>query len=525
MVGFTIPLTMLGSVAARTFMDIEKQAISFKKVYGDLFTTPIQSQAALKDIQTLGLIFTKYGVALSDTMALASEAAAAGFKGAALMRQTREATRLAVLGQIDQSQALKTTIALQNAFGISTEELSAKINFLNSVENQTVTSLDDITQAIPRVAPVIKQLGGDVEDLTYFITAMKEGGINAAEGANALKSGLSSLINPSRAATEMFSKLGINLNSIVVDNRGDLSKTIDTFARSLDKLDPLNRAQALETLFGKFQVARVSALFANITKEGSQASRVLDLAGMSIEDLANTASSEFGVIEKSTSTKFKSAMENLKVSIAPVGEQFLKTATPIVEFLSKIADGFNNLSDRSKKIITILVAGLGAVGPILLMTFGLLANGLANIVKLFITLREGFLRLTGQSNNLAQQTQFLTEEQAQAAAIAHSLDQSHAKLIQTFNVESASLEALKNAYTRANQAAVAFAATNPNMLRPGLPTRQTKKYATGVVGVPGPKGAGDIIPAMLSPGESVIPAAMTRKYAPLIQGMVSDNIP
>jgi TP901 family phage tail tape measure protein len=525
MVGFTIPLTMLGSVAAKTFMDIEKQAISFKKVYGDLFTTPIQTQAALKDIQTLGLIFTKYGVALSDTMAVASEAAAAGFKGAALMRQTREATRLAVLGQIDQSQALKTTIALQNAFGISTEELSAKINFLNSVENQTVTSLDDITQAIPRVAPVIKQLGGDVEDLTYFITAMKEGGINAAEGANALKSGLSSLINPSKAATEMFSQLGINLKTIVVDNRGDLSKTIDAFARSLDKLDPLNRAQALETLFGKFQVARVSALFANITKEGSQASRVLDLAGMSIEDLANTASSEFGVIEKSASTKFKSAMENLKVSIAPVGEQFLKTATPIVEFLSKIAEGFNNLSDRSKKIITILVATVGAIGPVLLMTFGLLANGLANIIKLFIVLREGFLRLTGQSNNLAQQTQFLTEEQAQAAAIAHSLDQSHAKLTQTFNVESASLEALRNAYTRANQAAVSFAATNPNMVGPNLVPRQTKKYANGVVGVPGPKGAGDIIPAMLSPGESIIPAAMTRKYAPLIQGMVSDNIP
>ena len=525
MVGFTIPLTMLGSVAAKTFMDIEKQAISFKKVYGDLFTTPIQTQAALKDIQTLGLIFTKYGVALSDTMAVASEAAAAGFKGAALMRQTREATRLAVLGQIDQSQALKTTIALQNAFGISTEELGAKINFLNSVENQTVTSLDDITQAIPRVAPVIKQLGGDVEDLTYFITAMKEGGINAAEGANALKSGLSSLINPSKAATEMFSQLGINLKTIVVDNRGDLSKTIDAFARSLDKLDPLNRAQALETLFGKFQVARVSALFANITKEGSQASRVLDLAGMSIEDLANTASSEFGVIEKSASTKFKSAMENLKVSIAPVGEQFLKTATPIVEFLSKIAEGFNNLSDRSKKIITILVATVGAIGPVLLMTFGLLANGLANIIKLFIVLREGFLRLTGQSNNLAQQTQFLTEEQAQAAAIAHSLDQSHAKLTQTFNVESASLEALRNAYTRANQAAVSFAATNPNMVGPNLVPRQTKKYANGVVGVPGPKGAGDIIPAMLSPGESIIPAAMTRKYAPLIQGMVSDNIP
>ena len=47
----------------------------------------------------------------------------------------------------------------------------------------------------------------------------------------------------------------------------------------------------------------------------------------------------------------------------------------------------------------------------------------------------------------------------------------------------------------------------------------------GIVSVPGPKGAGDVVPAMLSPGESVIPAAMTKKYGPLISGMVNDTIP
>jgi hypothetical protein len=38
-----------------------------------------------------------------------------------------------------------------------------------------------------------------------------------------------------------------------------------------------------------------------------------------------------------------------------------------------------------------------------------------------------------------------------------------------------------------------------------------KKYKTGVVSVPGPKGAGDIMPAMLSPGEAVIPASNDRE--------------
>jgi hypothetical protein len=50
-------------------------------------------------------------------------------------------------------------------------------------------------------------------------------------------------------------------------------------------------------------------------------------------------------------------------------------------------------------------------------------------------------------------------------------------------------------------------------------------YAEGIVSVPGPKGAGDIQPAMLSPGEAVIPAKQSAKYMPLIRSMIADNVP
>jgi phage-related minor tail protein len=192
MVGFTLPLMAAGAAASKSFMEMEAQALKFKKVYGDLFTPQEETQQALENIQALAREFTKYGVAVSDTVGLAADAAAAGFQGLDLQRQTAQATRLSVLGQIDNQQALETTIALQNAFKISSEELAESIDFLNAVENQTVVSLDDVTIAIPKVAPVIKQLGGDVKDLAFFLTAMKEGGINASEGANALKSGLAS---------------------------------------------------------------------------------------------------------------------------------------------------------------------------------------------------------------------------------------------------------------------------------------------------------------------------------------------
>ncbi len=525
MVGFTVPLAMLGTTASKTFMELEKQAIRFKRVYGEMFTSSTETDKALKDVQLLAKEFLKYGVAIEKTMEMAADAAASGKMGSDLLAQVSQATRLAVLGNIEQNQALETTISLTNAFGIAADELKGKIDFLNAVENQTVLNIEDLTIAIPKAAPVIRQLGGDVEDLAFFMTAMKEGGINASEGANALKSGLASLINPSKKAAGFLADLGININGIVEGNKGNIKNTVVQFAQALDTLDPLNRARAIEQLFGKFQFSRLSTLFQNITKDGTQASRTLNLAGASVEELAILSERELAKVENATGTKFKKSLESLKLALAPVGEQFLKAITPIVEFFGRILEKFNGLGEGSKKAIVMLVGAVGLIGPALLMTFGLIANGAANIIKLFLTLRNGFLGLGGQSKILGNQTQYMSTQQLEAAAIASSLDQTHSRLIQTFTSEVAATNALAAAYQRATAAGANFARTNPGMMRPGFKGGAPRKYADGIVSVPGPKGAGDIVPAMLSPGESVIPAPMSEKYGSLIQGIVADNIP
>jgi TP901 family phage tail tape measure protein len=519
MVGFTLPLMAVGSAAAKSFMEMEAQTIKFRKVYGDLFTPQEETQQALNDIQELAKGFTKYGVVASQTVGLAAEAAAAGFSGVDLQRQTTEATRLSILGQIDNQKALETTISLQNAFGMSSEKLAESIDFLNAVENQTVVSLDDITTAIPKVAPIIQQLGGDVKDLTFFMAAMKEGGINASEGANALKSGLAALINPTGKASEMLKSYGINANAIVESNKGDLKATVIEFAEALNALDPLARARAIEQMFGKFQFARLSTLFANVAKDGNQASRVLDLANASVEELSSLSEKELGMTAESSMNKFKKSVEDLKIALIPVGQAFLEAATPIVEFVGNILEKFANLSEGTKRVITLLTVGIGAAGPVLLMTFGLLANGLANIIKLFLTLRAGYLRLTGQTQILGEQTQYMTMEQLDAAAAAHSLNQTHANLTQTFTAEASAVKQLIAAYQSAIGASARFAAVNPGMM---MPIRGRKKFAKGGV-VPG-SGNGDTVPAMLTPGEVVVPKGIAKENMALLSSLMSGKL-
>ena len=520
MVGFTIPLSIFGTMAAKSFMKLEEQAIKFKKVYGDLFTSDQERDKALSNINAIADGFTKYGVAVADTVGLAAEAAAAGFGGADLEAQTREATKLSVLGQLDQQKALETTISLQNAFKLSSEELADSINFLNAVENQTVVALDDITTAIPKVAPVIQALGGDVKDLSFFLAAMKEGGVNASEGANALKSSLGRLINPTQAARDMMRSLGIDIVNIVESNAGNLKQTMLDLGSSLDTLDPLNRARAIEELFGKFQFARMSTLFDNINREGNQASRVLDLAANSAEELASISEKELGMTAASAMNQFRGAVEQLQKALAPVGETFLKIATPLVNFATDVLNNFNNLNAGVKTFVAGLVGLLGVVGPIALMTFGLLANGVANLIKLFISIRTGFKRTGDSSQMLGEQVSYMTQEQLTAAGVAASLDQAHQSLTQRFTSEAAAIDKLTAAYGRA-------ISKQRQYTGPGIATTigKPKGYAQGGM-IEGPgSGTSDSIPAMVSNGEFIVSAKRTKQYLPLLQEIAKGNVP
>jgi TP901 family phage tail tape measure protein len=526
MVGFTLPLASFGMVAGKTFRDLEKQVVSFKKVYGDIFTTPAELQGNLDAVMGLAKEYTKYGIAVKDTVGLGAQAAAAGRRNKDLTDAVSESTRLATLGQMDQNEALKTTIALQSAFRLSGQDLSNAINFLNIVENQTVVSLQDLAAAIPKVAPVIVGLGGDVKDLSVFLAAMQEGGVSAEQGANALKSGLASLINPSRAAKETLGQLGINMDYIVNQNRGDLMGTVMAFSRALGTLDDFSRQQALEKIFGKYQYARLGALFDNLTRQGSQAQQVMDAAGFSVEQMAASADKELKTIEQSFGVQLTAAIEKFKLSLAPLGQMFLQMAIPVVNFFTKIVEGFNNLPDFTKRFAALATIITGLVIPAGTMFFGLLMNLSGTLAKLMQgvgiftkgTLKGGIL---GGIQAVSQSMKYMSLQELDSALAAKQLGTAtmsvnDALLAQVSSAQGArqAINGLADTYgiliTRMAEAASIskFTLGTPGAAMQIAQTRNIKggfprqKFATGGV-VPG-TGNQDTVPAMLTPGEFVV---------------------
>ena len=447
-VGLTVPLVAFGTQAAKAFREADQELVRLTKVYGDVAGTSAAELGKVRDdvSKTAKEISAAMGVSFKETIGLAADIAATGKTGDELLGSIKETTRLAVLGEVDRQEAMKATLAIQSAFKQNTDELSQSINFLNAVENQTSTTLNDLVEAIPKAGPVIKGLGGSVQDLALYLTAMREGGINAAEGANALKSALASLINPTDVAVGKFQTLGIDLLGIVNNNAGDLTGTLMTLQAALDNLDPLQKQQAIEQLFGKFQFARLNALFENLGRQGSQTLQVLDLMKASSEDLAAVAGRELSAVTESASGKYRRAIESLRASLAEVGEQFLQINTVLIQVIDKVVQFANNLPGPVKQVLALAGGFTAVIGPVIMLT-GVLANFFGYILKGVFHLKsffkgsEGWKYLTPEmlaaekAGRLVEQSFY---SDAKAAAV---LKQALGNLIDEFSILEAKAKA------------------------------------------------------------------------------------
>ena len=433
-VGLTVPLAMFGAQASRAFKEADQELTRLVKVYGDISgTASTDLQKIRKDVAaTAKEISSAMGVSFTETIGLAADIAATGKTGNDLLNSVKETTRLAVLGEVDRQEAMKATLALQTAFKLNTQELTESINFLNAVENQTSTTLNDLVTAIPKAGPVVKSLGGDVKDLALYLTAMREGGINASESANALKSGLASLINPTKQTVGLMSDFGIDILGMVEKNAGSTTGMLLDLQKALDGLDPLSRARAIEQMFGKFQFARISALLANLGKEGSQTQQVMQLMAASTAELANVAGRELSLVTESASGKYRRAIEGLRASLADVGEEFLGVATRFINAFTKVLDFFNNLPEPIKKAVTYLGGFTAVIGPIIMLT-GVLANFFGYITKGVVSLRSFFMGMRGWK--------MLTPEMIAAEKAAMMVEKS-------FYSDAAAAEVLHGALTK-----------------------------------------------------------------------------
>ena len=402
MVGFTVPMGIAAAATGKMAYDLDKALTQVVKVYGDATASMQESANGVREtaLTTARAAARIYGQSANDTLKIMADLAASGKSGMELQQATMATTRAAILGELDWQDAVKATISMQEVYGASQQELADNWNYINAMENQTVLSAQDFVTAIPKVSGVMNALGADLKDTGALLTAFKAAGIDAAEGANALKSINFRLVATYGKGLETFSKkTGQDLRAIIAETNGDTIPSLEKFAAAIKDLSAPDRIAVTRDVFGIYQGSKALMLLEQMTQKTealTQWTQALNVANNTALENAAIAQQELDRQNDQPFKKLDKAVETLKINLASIGEAFLEPAASILSVVGDLAAGFNNMSAGTKFFLGLAAAVVGLAGPVIMLV-GLFANLLANGMKMFSTLgmlTTGFKMMT-----------------------------------------------------------------------------------------------------------------------------------
>lgn len=429
MVGFTVPFAAVAALAGVAANNVDKQMTRIVKVYDTTGNTVMQKEQELAQLRTQSMsqatqIAKKYGAAVSDTLNVEAELAATGLQGQDLMKSSAEVMRIATLGEMDYQKAVDMTISLQTAFRLNTEQTTDAMNYMNAVENSTSLSLQDFADATPRAAAALAGLGVNVKEMGVLLVAMKERGVDATEGANALKSATTRMLNPTSKAVKSFQGMGISLKDIADQSQGNLFKALQLMGSEFKRvgLTAFQQQKLIADAFGTYQFNRLNAALVGITDQSGQTGKALQLMGMSAEDAAALAQQELDRAANSISGKFKRAVEGLKAEISTIGGPFVEMATTVINIVTKLIKAFNSLP-QGVKMFGLIVATVAALAGPIIMSIGLMANLIGQVLKVgtsIVMLTTKYRTMTAEQKAqqlLSKQNSLLWSSEASSAQL------------------------------------------------------------------------------------------------------------
>jgi TP901 family phage tail tape measure protein len=438
MVGFTIPFAAAAAAAGVFAFTVDKEITRIAKVY-DGAKEEVKGLA----LSTASFVTQTMGATAKSTLDVMAQLAAVGQKGEELRQGAIQVQRLATLGEMDSETSLKSYIAMQAVFKMSVEETADAINYMNSVENATSLQMEDFAEAIPRAAAPVKQLGGSIQDLGTIMVALKERGVDAAEGANAIKTLMNRLINPAEQTKETFKALtGKDLPEFIKSTKGELMPTMKGLADVImnGNLSLLEQQQLIGRLGGAYQLTRLTAILDGLATKGGQVEKAFEVAAQGESKWAASAAQELETQTSSISKKFTIAVESFKMQLQGFGEVALKMATFVIEKVGGIMTALNAMPEWAKGMLIFGASVLAIAGPIAMLV-GIFANFVG-------TIGRGMAGLL----NLNSKYKSLTIEQKAAAIAAGDLKTKFMSEADSVQILVFQLEKLQRAYLETTQA-------------------------------------------------------------------------
>ncbi|NMM62362.1 phage tail tape measure protein [Clostridium sp. P21] len=372
--GLTSPLVNVGTSAVKTSMNFEEQMSKVKRI---LKPTSNEFENLKDKAIQLGSETCFSASNVADGM---NNLASSGFTTKQVIESMPDILNLAAAGNVDVATASDVASNALRDFGIETDKTYHITDVLAEASVNTKSGIKDTGEALKSVAPVAHALGISFEDTTAAIGILSKTGVKGAEAGDILKEAFTSMLNPTKEASQLMERLGMNF----FDAKGKMLPLGDVLQQLKEKTSGLTEQQksnVFKTLFGTKAgtgIKTMSGMLALVDQgpdKFKSFSKELKNCDGASKEMANTMKGSL-----------KGSIDSMKSSIDSAGIKLGDALVPSIKLITRVINGLANAFTRLPKSVQTVIANVllavAAFGPVI-VALGKIISSTNLVVKSF----------------------------------------------------------------------------------------------------------------------------------------------
>jgi len=281
------------------------------------------------------------------------EAYSAGVKTSEGLNFLQVAARGAIAGATDLKTAVDGLTTVQNAWGISTKDLTQKLDIIFYAIEQGKMTFEEFSGFIGMVAPTAAIAGVSLEEVSAAIITLTKRGIHARNAMTYINAALTQIISPSAEAQVTAQRLGVEFSLAGLQAKGFAGFIDDLTKKTKGNVQELSGLfTSIEAQKGIFSLAG-TGLNEFITNSDLMTGKIDAIVGKLQQNVENTfiqrASNE---LEQLSGKKVNITVDAIAGSTAGITD----TAGTITANLNELAEQAGAKAPRLEKLYDDLVA-------------------------------------------------------------------------------------------------------------------------------------------------------------------------
>lgn len=374
----TVPIVGMGVAAVKTAADFESGMSKVQSISGASGKNMGKLTEKAKEMGAK----TKFSA--SESADAFSYMAMAGWKTKDMLKGIEGTMYLAGATGEDLAQTSDIVTDSLSAFGLKAKDTNRFVNVLAKTASSSNTDVGKMGESFKYVAPAAGALGYSVEDTAKALGLMANSGIKASQAGTSLNSWLTRMAKPTKESQAAMDKLGISLTDKKgkMKSFGQITKETRTAFAGLTKSE---KAQYAAMLAGKTGMSGLLAVVNSSDKDFNKLSKSIDNSSGAAKKMYDVANNNL----KGGITVLKSTIESIAITF---GQKLMPIVKKGTNYIQKLANKFNSLSDSQVETIIKTTAIVAVVGPAITI-FGGLVTKIGTTISMFGTLGKTFKTL------------------------------------------------------------------------------------------------------------------------------------